>query len=177
MTTRRYRLLNAVLVLALLAASVWAYPRLPERIPVHFGFSGEPDRWEARSVGSWFLLPAVTAALAVLMHAMSAWGASNPHLWNLPDKRRFLALPRAEQAPIIARMQRFIAMMGVVLTLLMSAIQAGIYRTSLGGSRGLPPWVLGWIFASLLAIGIMAYRLNTELGQRVRDAHARASAA
>ncbi|HST58559.1 MAG TPA: DUF1648 domain-containing protein [Longimicrobium sp.] len=177
MTTQRYRLLNAILVLALFAASAWAYPRLPERIPIHFGFSGQPDAWAGRSIASWFLLPAITAALALMMHAISMYGASNPHLWNLPDKRRFLALPRAEQAPILARMQRFIAMIAVVLTLLLGSIQAGIYHTSSTRSQALPAWTLGWIVASLLVIGIAAYRLNGTLGQMVREAHARAVAA
>lgn len=25
-----------------------AYPRLPDRVPIHFGFTGEPDAWGAR---------------------------------------------------------------------------------------------------------------------------------
>jgi hypothetical protein len=175
MTTQRYRLLNAILILVLFAGSAWAYPHLPERIPVHFGFSGQPDRWESRSITSWFLLPAITAVLALLMHGITLFSVSNPELWNLPDKRRFLALPRAEQAPIIARMQRFIALVAVVATLLLGAIQAGIYRAATGDSQGLPAWVLGWIVASLLVIGIAAYRLNREVGQMVRDADARAS--
>ncbi len=177
MTTRSYRLLNAILVLALFAGSAWAYPRLPERIPIHFGFSGQPDAWAGRSIASWFLLPAVTAGLALMMHAISMFGASNPHLWNLPEKRLFLALPRGEQGPIMARMQRFIAVISIVLTLLLGAIQIGIYRTSTGGSDGLPVWVLGWILASLLVLGSAAYRLNGELGQMVREAHGRAVAA
>jgi uncharacterized membrane protein len=176
MSTQRYRLLNAILIVLLFAGSAWAYPRLPERIPIHFGFSGQPDAWAGRSIASWFLLPAITAVLALMMHAMAASGASNPHLWNLPDKPLFLRLPRPEQAPIIARMQRFLAMLAVVVTLLLSAIQAGIYRTSTGASQGLPAWVTGWIAASLLVIGIAAYRLNGELGRMVRDAHERAVA-
>lgn len=176
MTTQRFRLLNAILVLALFAGSAWAYPRLPERIPMHFGVSGQADAWAGRSIASWFLLPAVTAALALMMYALSAAGASNPHLWNLPDKRLFLALSRAEQAPIIARMQRFIAMISIVVTLLLGAIQAGIYRTSTAATNTLPVWTLGWIFASLLVIGIAAYRLNRELEGMVREAHARATA-
>lgn len=176
MTTHRYCLLNAILVLTLFAGSAWAYPRLPERIPVHFGISGQPDAWAGRSVASWFLLPAVTAALALMMHAVSTSGASSPHLWNLPDKRLFLRLPRAEQAPVIARMQRVIAMISIVLTALLSAIHAGIYHASTGGSETLPAWALGWIIASLLVIGIAAYRLNGEVGQMVREAYGRTAA-
>lgn len=42
-----------------------AYPRLPEKIPIHFGISGEPDGWGAR----WmiFLMP-VIATLIVAMN-------------------------------------------------------------------------------------------------------------
>src|SRR5688572_30642422 len=103
MSTQRYRLLNAVLLLALFAGSAWAYPRLPERIPVHFGLTGEPDAWAVRSAGSWFMLPAIAAVLVLVMHALSVYGSAHPETWNLPDKRRFLALSPADQAPIIAR--------------------------------------------------------------------------
>lgn len=42
-----------------------AYPRLPEKIPIHFGISGEPDGWGGR----WmiFLMP-VIATLIVAMN-------------------------------------------------------------------------------------------------------------
>src|SRR5262245_64693700 len=40
------------------------YPRLPERVPVHFGFTGEADRWGGR----WmiFLMPLVSAVISAL---------------------------------------------------------------------------------------------------------------
>lgn len=41
-----------------------SYPHLPERIPVHFGLSGEPDGWGGR----WmiFLMPVVASAIVAL---------------------------------------------------------------------------------------------------------------
>ncbi len=41
-----------------------SYPRLPERIPVHFGLSGEADGWGGR----WmiFLMPIVASAIVAL---------------------------------------------------------------------------------------------------------------
>lgn len=177
MSTQRYRLLNAVLVLALFAGSTWAYPRLPERIPIHFDLSGQPDRWETRSFASWFMLPAIAAALALFLHAVSPYATRHPELWNLPDKRRFLALDEAAQAPIVARMQEFVAFVGVVVTALLGVIQAGIYRASVGAARGLPVWALAAIGAFLLVVTVAGVRLNAAVGRMVRDAHARASAA
>src|SRR5687767_2270424 len=41
-----------------------AYPTLPERIPVHFGFDGRPDGWGGREM-IW-LLPAVSTAVTLM---------------------------------------------------------------------------------------------------------------
>ncbi|HLM67692.1 MAG TPA: DUF1648 domain-containing protein [Longimicrobium sp.] len=176
MSTRRYHLLNAILIILLVAGSVWAYPRLPERIPVHFSLSGEPDRWEARSPASWFLLPAIGIVMALVLHAMSVYGARRPEVWNLPEKQKFLALHPPDQAPIIARMQEFMARVGVAVTALFCVIQAGIYSASAGGEEWLPLWVTAGIAAMVLSIGIGAVRLNGAVGRMVRDAHARAVA-
>lgn len=41
-----------------------AYPRLPEKIPVHFGISGEPDNWGGR----WmiFLMPVIATLIVAV---------------------------------------------------------------------------------------------------------------
>jgi hypothetical protein len=168
MSIQRYRLLNAVLLLALFAGSAWAYPRLPERIPMHFGLSGQPDRWETRSLVSWFLLPAVAAGLALALHGMSVYGGRHPELWNVPDKRRFLALDPAAQAPVIARQQRFMAFLGCVVTALFGGMQAGSYAASAGGA--LPVWAIAAVAGSVLVIGIAGARENRAVGRMIREA-------
>ena len=49
-----------------LAASVFVYPWLPERMPVHFSLRGEPDGWASRGVGA-FMLPACMLVFAVVL--------------------------------------------------------------------------------------------------------------
>lgn len=44
-----------------------AYPRLPPRFPIHFGFSGRPDSW-GRKQWVWFM-PAISTA----MYAFDRW--------------------------------------------------------------------------------------------------------
>lgn len=56
----------ALAMIALLfLASAWAWPQVPDRIPMHWGPSGEPDGWGGR--GTLFLLPAVAAGTWLLM--------------------------------------------------------------------------------------------------------------
>jgi uncharacterized membrane protein len=58
------------LVIGLMVAFALAvYGRLPERIPTHFGLSGEPDGWTARFPGA-FLAPAMAAGVYLLLIAL-----------------------------------------------------------------------------------------------------------
>jgi uncharacterized membrane protein len=53
------------------AVWIWSYGRLPERVPIHFGGSGDPDRWSSRAGALW-----TTALLGlgmVLLFAGLAW--------------------------------------------------------------------------------------------------------
>lgn len=42
--------------------SVWVLPALPDRMPTHWGLSGQPDGWSSALVGA-FLLPGIMALL------------------------------------------------------------------------------------------------------------------
>lgn len=75
---------HAPIVWPALAATVLAiatgidvalYPTLPASIPVHFGISGEADRWAAKSVWSVFGLLIIGAAVVALLAALSVMGA------------------------------------------------------------------------------------------------------
>lgn len=48
------------------------YGGLPDRIPIHFGLSGRPDAWAARSFGSVMLMPVGTLFLGIALAGV-AW--------------------------------------------------------------------------------------------------------
>jgi uncharacterized membrane protein len=169
MSIQRARLLNAVLLVALFAGSAWAYPRLPARIPIHFDLAGRPDAWESRSVG-WFLLPAVAVGLALFLHAIAAYSANHPETWNVPDKRRFLAMDPRAREPIVARLREFVALVSVVITVMMCVIQAAVYRASTGTGTGLPAWAMAAVGAAVLGMVVGGLRLNRTVGRMIRDA-------
>lgn len=61
-----------LLVCASCVLLIYYYPQLPERMPVHWNPSGEPDRWERKSLAAVFFLPALgiylQAFFVVLKH-------------------------------------------------------------------------------------------------------------
>ncbi|WP_221089031.1 DUF1648 domain-containing protein [Deinococcus aquaedulcis] len=60
------------------ALAAWALPQQPERVPVHWGVNGQPDRWGSPAEGL-FLLPALLlgAALLTFLTEKAAEGRSN----------------------------------------------------------------------------------------------------
>jgi uncharacterized membrane protein len=60
------RWIGPVLIVLMIAFALAVYGRLPERIPTHFGLSGEPDDWTARFPGA-FLGPAIAAGVYLLL--------------------------------------------------------------------------------------------------------------
>jgi len=64
------------MVLATFATVFAAWGRLPEAVPVHFGFSGKPDAWGAK--GLLWLLPVLSAILVLGL----SWASRFPHKFN-----------------------------------------------------------------------------------------------
>ncbi len=59
-----------IAVVALWAVSLWAWPRLPERVPTHWGISGKVDAWGPKSA-LVFTLPGVLTGLVTLVILLS----------------------------------------------------------------------------------------------------------
>lgn len=54
-----------LIVAALFIAAAILYPRLPEQIPTHWNFAGQPDQYSPKAFGTW-LLPGIAFLMAVL---------------------------------------------------------------------------------------------------------------
>lgn len=97
--------LGAWLVLSFhIVCAVLAYGALPPEIPTHIAFDGTPGSFAPRSLGSWFLLPAIAVAMQLLLEAIARALPGRPQLFNFPEKARFLALPPAHRTPVITEM-------------------------------------------------------------------------
>jgi uncharacterized membrane protein len=78
------RWIGPALIAAMTAFALAVYGRLPEQVPTHFDFSGEPDDWMARFPGA-FILPAVTAGIYLLLFALRSIDPRRAHYARFED--------------------------------------------------------------------------------------------
>ncbi len=150
---RRMRFVSWGLLLALLAHAAATYGALPDQVPTHLDLAGNPDRFTAKSVTSWFLLPAGGALLLILFEVMTAMMPSRPGMLNIPDKERFLALPRRWQAPVIAEAVLLMDVSAAGVLGVFGLVQWQLARIALGGGSSTP--VLTVLAPMFLTIGLL----------------------
>jgi uncharacterized membrane protein len=66
MTIRRTTLVLFAFTLAAVLLSLWAYPRMPEIVPTHWGADGQPNGWSGRGTTA-ILLPAMILGIGLLL--------------------------------------------------------------------------------------------------------------
>lgn len=167
------RVVGPALMMAalMLQAALWWravqwYPRLPDRIPVHFDASGTPDRWTQRNPTEWFLLPAVSLGLLGLLLGVGLalpWFARHaPELINVPHKKRFLQLPIKSRIAVLAPTRTFMAWTATLLGAMFLWLIEGSALVATGSAATLAVWptlvVVGLILLSLIPYAVATRR-------------------
>ena len=137
-TVRRFLLLfDLALLILWIAFAVAVYDRLPDTIPTHFGPSGVADAYAARSVSSWFAMPAIGVCATLLVLGLAHHSSGRPSMYNVPGKDELLALPAAVQQPFVEQLALFMTVIGTSVLLLFIAIHYDAWRVAMGAQRGL----------------------------------------
>jgi uncharacterized membrane protein len=134
-----YDILNAGLLALITYTVLSRYSSLPDRIPVHFGISGAPDRWGSKS--ELFILVALVWGLTVLLYVfiLSVPGLGRkPRLLNIPNKEELLKLTPERQAPFWELLQEFMAGLAVSINLLFYLMIRGTLLLIRGDIQLLP---------------------------------------
>jgi uncharacterized membrane protein len=134
-----YDILNAGLLALITYTVLSRHASLPDRVPVHFGISGTPDRWGSKS--ELFILVALVWGLTLLFYAFILSAprlGRKPQLLNIPDKEEFLKLSPDRQAPFWELLQEFMAGLAVSVNLIFYLIIQGTLRVIDGRTAALP---------------------------------------
>ena len=156
------RALLYTLLLTYWAACFMWYRKLPDRYPIHFNLRGQPDGWSEGASG-WFLLPIVATATLLLLMLVGKWARRAPQLWNIPDKKRFLALSPAQRAPIMEVLDRILDLAGIYTLVVIIACQWAIYRSALSARPELPLLFHVVVWGGLIALLLFVLKTNREV--------------
>lgn len=142
-----FHAINAVI---LTSGTIWGFSLwkdLPDRIPVHFGFNGMPDRWTGKGweLAILILMPLIMTAL---LYSLTALSRRYTWMLNVPDKDKLLALPPARQEPFWDTLWEFMAGLAGTISLLFFSIVYSMAQVARGMQAG-----LSWMF--LAAMGLM----------------------
>ncbi|WP_164519569.1 DUF1648 domain-containing protein [Nocardioides ferulae] len=150
---QRAFLLTCAAYAGLVAASAWW---LPARVPLHFGGSGEPDRWGSRTEALW-TFGLVGAGVAVLLGGLAALTARLPlrsSLVNIPHKDWWTATEERE-AEARRRLRNDLYGFGAATMLFLGTM---VVNTGIAARSDEPS--LGWSFAlatGLFVVGVLAW--------------------
>lgn len=137
-----------MLLAATVGLSLYVYPDLPERIPLHFAADGTPDRWGEKSLLTWLLLPLIGAATIGVLYAVAWFLPGRPHLLNMPDRKKLLEMPRPLQDRVLAAAvdMMYYTALALALAVMFASIQYGAWESATTGTSS-SATVTGIIFA------------------------------
>lgn len=165
-TSSAFEAVLALLIIAPLAALIHFYPQLPELIPVHYNFKGEPDNWKPLSFSTVFFSPlmAIWIQGALLFAKYSLVKMKMP----LPVERTELYRTRKEEMQ--ALLVQLIDWLRLLISLMLGAVSLSVVVTTLPKFQPLRPALTTvlWTVTGILLLATIWYlvrvlRLNTEL--------------
>jgi uncharacterized membrane protein len=139
----------AALALALLVGlTIYYYPQLPDDIPAHFDFRGQPDRIGYK--GTLLMMPSLGVLIFMGLTILGRY----PHIYNYPcpitesNARRQYALAR-----------QLLAAVKLLSLIIFAYIAWGQIATAKSIESGLSPWILLSATASIfLVLGVYLVR-------------------
>ena len=165
------RRLGFALLAAYWAACVLWYQDLPQPYPVHFNAAGIPDRW-ADGPFEWFLLPVIGTVTFCVVIGAGALARTSPNLWNIPEKKRFLALTEQQRAPIVGVLMHFMDVAAIYTLAIIAFVQWLMYTTARAGTGPLSVYFAIVVVLSTAALIVYGLRVTRQVKAMIVNAAA-----
>ena len=127
------------LVISSFALSFVYTGSLPDKVPIHFGIDGTPDRWAAKSM--IYLLPSVSVFTFLLLVAVGKFPRLAKKPWYTEEQNR----KRFELS------KSFMPWLNLLMCLMFFYIQWATIQTALGAATGLNPIIMVSFIGGILA--------------------------
>lgn len=109
------------------------YPALPDRIPTHFGISGQPDGWSTKSAGIVFLLPVMAIAMGLIV----AGAAVMTTRAKRALRTEHTAVSEWAQSRFRNATARFLSLVAMITSVLLSSLAVGSIDVARGAREAL----------------------------------------
>jgi uncharacterized membrane protein len=140
---------GAVAGLAVIAYTAARYGALPDRMPTHFGLSGEADGWSRKSAGTVMVLPLMTLVMSVTMGGAALLTGRAKRGLRLDDGTSLAAQNRYRTA-----MSRYLAVLGLLVAAMLASLSVFSVQIALGERTALPAPIL-FIGGAVFLYGIL----------------------
>lgn len=145
---RVFAVLAIVVLVLTWALLIWAWPMLPERIPTHFGISGQPDGWSDKNFWSVF----IPVLLPTILGAVFLWLYRSNQSFNIPSSVRLKDMPEPEKTILTKLGRHLLTMLYVLFTLIFAYLSLAIVSVGIGARAGLSSGVMLGLTAFLLLV-------------------------
>lgn len=150
---------NGALLAGLLLFGIQNWDKLPGKVPIHFDFSGAPDRYADKGLAVAFVLFGLPLLLSGIMYG-AYWLvhvlARNPLYFTSTTRKILEATPRAKRHLVIRHLKESLALLTLGVLALLWSINTGLVGVALGVLEGLAPWrVLPFVLG---LVGLMVWR-------------------
>jgi uncharacterized membrane protein len=165
-----YDLANLILLVLISNTVYAAYPKLPPRIPAHFNFAGNADRWGGKEglIGLAAIAWGMTIIFYLLAHNMRRLGLKS-RSFNIPTKEQFLKLPEEKQSTYWDLVKEFLVGLTVGTNLLWYLLVRGTLRIISGEMSVLSfKTMLPALVVMILMLIVYLRRMSTLPGKIVR---------
>ncbi|MCC6760401.1 MAG: DUF1648 domain-containing protein [Chitinophagaceae bacterium] len=130
-TDSRLELVIWLLSAAVLASVLYHYVVLPERVPIHFSFNGQPDSWSGKD-SVWLL-----AGIYFLIGSLLFWLNKRPQLFNYS-----VTITPDNAAAIYQMGSRMMRLLRLWLALIFLSVQWMIYEKTFTSDTNYLSYVL-----------------------------------
>ncbi|HEX6588364.1 MAG TPA: DUF1648 domain-containing protein [Longimicrobiales bacterium] len=148
--------IDATLLVVIWLFALGTYRRLPDSFPIHFDLAGNADGFAERGTAGfvlWLLLPTTATLLSLFMRWAARAGWKNPHLWNVPHKKQFVALSPERRAPAQGVLAEAMAWLTLLCSALLATLEWLIYVSARAAHMpAMPTTVLLFVFVVVIVV-------------------------
>lgn len=120
---------NVAAVAAVFGYTWYTFGHMADHYPVHYSPRGPADSWVIGADTGWYYIPAVAAAMALLLIVFALLLPRIPlKRWHLPNKERLLQAPWPQQLVLIRAAVMLVLTISVLDTALFFAVQVAFFR-------------------------------------------------